>query len=484
MHGASQAQHALGSTQAPAQWRGSCAAVCVALASMLAPPSAGSADASDVPSYVAQPCCNLCPRAADPNAYVTSSLKKSRFLIEGQDGWLFVSELDLATDFTPKDPLVYADLARLHQAFKARGTEVVVFARPPRGLVETSRLKPDDRARYNYDAALKAYTEQLQRLREAGFIVPDYSAFANEREGDAFYLRRDVHWKASGARRTAQLIAATIKSLKLDAGLPRKAFETHLIGPGGADGVFSRLATVLCGGQYPKEIVPRYKTVAPESSDLFGDAPQPEVALVGTSFSRTEGYNFAGFLQEFLQTDLLNVAIAGGAFDGALTEYLISDAFQKHPPKILIWEFTPEHIIDSTHIVMRRLLPLVANGCAEHPALLTNTVSINPGDDLADVLVNGGAGLIMAKSRDLVVDLQFEDPNVKDIKAEIWYLDGGHETLREGYNEFTNARGRFVLELNQDPVIGDAPIIDFRVQIVTPLAKPTGLTAALCRGAS
>ena len=41
-----------------------------------------------------------------------------------------------------------------------------------------------------------------------------------------------------------------------------------------------------------------------------------------------------------------------------------------------------------------------------------------------------------------------------------------------------------MLELNQDPVIGDAPIIDFRVQIVTPLAKPTGLTAALCRGAS
>lgn len=431
------------------------------------------------PTYKAAPCCTLCPRAADPEAYVTRFMVSNRLTIRGKDDWLFRTEVDLDTQFTLDDG-VYAGLARLVQALEARGTQVLLMDLPRRGLLTANELLPADRARYDAKTALANYRRALQRFRDIGFIVPDYGRLIEHADGTEYFFRRDGHWTPDGARRTAELIAETVKALPLYAKLRKKTFTTKRQGLQRHPGVLSIVASQICGGHYPAEVVDGY-TTTPVESNPFDDDPIPEIALVGTSFSASPAYHFAGFLQQALQTDLLNTAIAGGNFDGALTQYLPSETFQQSPPKLIIWEFAHAQIAVANASQLRRLIPLIDNGCAGKDVLLQNEVPMSPDDALTEVLFNGGGRIDPTPSRELIVDLQFADPAVAEILGEAWYLDGKHELLRVRMNDYTRANGRFAIELNRAPDYGAQPLIDFRVQVVTPLAGKTSVTAQLCR---
>lgn len=462
-------------------------AAAAATIAMLAAASARAADADPEPApptYSAQPCCSLCPRAADPAAYVTTSMKGARVLAEGVDGWLFRTETDLIEDVQPIDPLLYEDMARLRRALNARGVQVVLISSPPRGLVEYQKLGPALRERYDYERALRNYRAHLDRLRTAGFVVPDTSVFANEfpDDGDHFYFKRDLHWTPSGARRTAELVAATMREAGLTDGLPDKAFSSRVLGTKSTYGTISRAATQLCGGRYAAEVLPLHTTVAPPSDDLFGDAAAPQVTLVGTSFSENVDYHFAGFLQSTLRTDVLNAAFAGGNFDGAITQYLLSDAFQAAPPKVLIWETAYQFFSITERIALRRLIPLVDNACTGKPTLFDAEAAVPGGNaDPVQLIYNGGTTQDATPSGALVLDLQFDDPAVKDVSAEVWYLDGSNETLRSRYNDFTNTEGRYAFELSREGPSAKAPVVAVRAQVLSPLLKPATVEARLCK---
>jgi alginate biosynthesis protein AlgX len=228
------------------------------------------------------------------------------------------------------------------------------------------------------------------------------------------------------------------------------------------------------------ETVPGHATERAET-DPFGDEPLPEVALVGTSFSAVSAYHFSGFLQTDLQVELINAAIAGGNYGGSLTRYLPSESFQVSPPKLLIWEFTQTQIAAADVTQLRQLIPLVDNGCANKQALIASESKLSSGGDLTDVLFNGGGKLVTAKSRESMVDLQFGNPAVDEILAEAWYLDGKHELLRVRINDYARSNGRFVLELNREPAFAEQPLVDLRVQVITPLPNSTAVSVKLCR---
>jgi len=80
--------------------------------------------------------------------------------------------------------------------------------------------------------------------------------------------------------------------------------------------------------------------------DLFGDAGLPNVALIGTSFSRNS--NFVGFLQKALNAPVGNFSKDGGEFSGAAKAYFDSPAFKQTPPKLLIWEI-PERDLQTPY---------------------------------------------------------------------------------------------------------------------------------------
>jgi alginate O-acetyltransferase complex protein AlgJ len=77
---------------------------------------------------------------------------------------------------------------------------------------------------------------------------------------------------------------------------------------------------------------------------LFGDEKIP-VALVGTSYSANPLWNFAGFLEEALQTDVINAAEEGqGPFETMKT-YLASAAFRDNPPELVVWEIPERYLV-------------------------------------------------------------------------------------------------------------------------------------------
>lgn len=433
----------------------------------------------DLPTYDAEPCCTLCPRARDADVYLTQFMRDHRQTLQGQGDWLFRSDIELATQFTIDDHVV-VDLARMVRAFKAHGTQILMLDFPPRGVLHADKLLPGDRRGFNDKLALANYRAALQRFRDAGFIVPDYGLLAEHPDGTEYFFHRDGHWTPDGARRTAELIADTVKTLPVYAELHKRAFATKRVGRNRHPGVLSIVASQICGGYYPSEVVLGY-TTDPVESDIFGDVPVPEISLVGTSFSATPTYHFAGFLQQNLQTDILNASLSGGNFDGGLTQYLLSDAFQQNPPKLLIWEFGHPQIAVANPGQMRRIVPLVDNGCADKDVLLSNETAVGSGADFTDLLFNGGGQILAVKSRELVVDLKFADPAVSEFLAEAWYLDGKHEVLRVRLNDYTKSGGRFALEMNREPDFAEQPLIDFRVQVVSPLLKPTTVVAKLCR---
>ncbi|HET7924318.1 MAG TPA: hypothetical protein VFL30_05430, partial [Rhodanobacteraceae bacterium] len=118
-------------------------AACVALAAASAqaakappPVEAPPAKAPGAPQYAIEPCCSLCPRAADPHAYDGSQyLGDFRTLVDGRDGWLFRTGMDLTTTFDITNDSLRG-LKRLSEALKQRGTELVLVYQPPRGLMD------------------------------------------------------------------------------------------------------------------------------------------------------------------------------------------------------------------------------------------------------------------------------------------------------------------------------------------------------------
>ena len=94
------------------------------------------------------------------------------------------------------------------------------------------------------------------------------------------------------------------------------------------------------------EQAPEADSAGDSLDDLFGDDNLPNVALIGTSFSRNS--SFAGFLQRALGAPVGNFARDGGEFSGAAKAYFASPAFAQTPPKLVLWEI-PERDLQTPY---------------------------------------------------------------------------------------------------------------------------------------
>ena len=273
---------------------------------------AASADAAKAPNFSAEPCCNLCPEAHDAKNYTTRYQQNFTTLVQAQGDWLFRTQEDLRTEFTTT-PAGFRRLKQLREAFKSKGIELVVVYQPTRGLVNRNKLNPQEKAAFDYDKALKNYQGMLARFAEMGYVVPDLSPLTNEALPETlpahdFYFRGDQHWTPYGAQRTAKIVAEKVKHLPEFADIPKREFETKKSGRMGKTGTLHNMAGQLCGTSYAIQYMDQFTTEPKGEAadgDLFSDAGNPQITLVGTSHSG-KNYNFAGFLEEAIGADILN----------------------------------------------------------------------------------------------------------------------------------------------------------------------------------
>ncbi|MDF3935374.1 alginate O-acetyltransferase [Pseudomonas citronellolis] len=442
----------------------------------------GASAAEAPPSYVAEPCCQLCPQAAAPQAYASGYLQAFRTLHAGRGDWLFRSELDLNTQFGTT-ATGWSQLKTLHDALQAKGVELLVVYMPTRGLVDRNQLDERERASFDYDKARRSYLATLERFRSLGIHAPDLSPLFDGAIGSPFFFAGDHHWTPEGSRRSAQIVAEAIRRLPVYARItrehPAQAFETHRAGLLPKYGSLNRAAERICGGSYAPLYFTQYQTAPVQASDgasqLFDDNQQPDVVLAGTSNSGP-AYNFDGFLRQYSGLDVFNVAVDGGNLEGALLLYTGSAAFHRRPPKLLIWEFATYSDLDQAK-TYRQLLPLVrSDGCNHAEPLLSQKTRLHAGRN--ELLLNRDGRPIT--SGRTIADLRFSDPGVRRVEITVWYMNGRQENLKLELPSLADNGGRFVFSLRDDADWRDHQVLALDVQ-PPPFSGPLEVDARLCQ---
>ena len=442
---------------------------------------AASADDAKAPTFTAEPCCNLCPAAHDAKNYTTRYQQNFTTLVQAQGDWLFRTQEDLRTEFNTSAE-GYRRLKQLHEAFKSKGVELVVVYQPTRGLVNRNKLNPQDKAAFDFDKALSNYKTMLGRFAQMGYVVPDLSPLTDEALPDTlpahdFYFRGDQHWTPYGAQRTAKIVGAKVRAMPEFAGIPQREFETNKSGRMGKTGTLHNMAGQLCGTSYAIQYMDQFSTEPKGEAadgDLFGDSGNPQITLVGTSHSG-KNYNFAGFLQQEIGADILNVAFPGGGLEGSMIQYLGSEEFQKSPPKILIWEFSPLYRLDQ-ETTYRQMMALLDNGCEGKPAQMSASTTLKPGKN--ELMVNS-KNMDLRNSRHQV-DIRFADPSVKTLQATLWYMNGRHEDIKIDKPETSETDGRFAFELRTDEDWASQNLLAVEVQGPEAGAAAQKVEAKIC----
>ncbi len=285
----------------------------------------------------------FCEALSVEENYDKNNLNAYKMMVAGKDGWVFRSFSDFKTDF-PLTTTMIKNMTALHEAFAYQGIEFVLMYPPTRGIVHADKLSTEKGSLFNKkDAKLarKNYSKFVHVLKNRGIQIV---GLPDQPVGQDFFYKRDHHWNPVGAKISAQALASYIKTQDVYADLAKTEYATKSTGITEFNGVADKVFKKLCDTILPVETVEGYVTEPVETivseADLFGDRPDPEVVLAGTSNStaRPSMANFEGFLKEALSTDVLNASISGGSIDSPMISYLNSDHYKNKKAKIVIWE--------------------------------------------------------------------------------------------------------------------------------------------------
>jgi alginate O-acetyltransferase complex protein AlgJ len=271
-------------------------------------------------------------------------------VLVGEDGRLFTTE-----EFAlPGDPESVAELhvdriAAVGEVLASRGIYVVVALVPAK-----ARVYRDSLGRYRYPEALRPRYQRIHReLGELGIPAPDlFTAFEEARlHGDVF-LRTDTHWTPFGATVAAKAVADVVDPLLEELGADRGRFRRHTGNPMPYHGDLLRYIPLgpfldAVGPEPDMVAVPETERLDEPSYGLFGELSIP-VALVGTSYSAAEPWDFAGALEAALQVDVLNAARAGEGPVAPMDTLLADGTLEDAKVKLVVWEIPERYVIAPT----------------------------------------------------------------------------------------------------------------------------------------
>ena len=138
----------------------------------------------------------------------------------------------------------------------------------------------------------------------------------------------------------------------------------------------------LCQDSIPAEPFPVYRhrhgCPAPTGAEaLFGDASGAPLALIGTSFSATKNFNFAGFLSQATGKEVANYALTAGGMFNAFLSLVSSPQFGELHTPFLVWEMPGTNNLNTgTEPYFRQLIPALHGPCKEEEAIATKEVEI------------------------------------------------------------------------------------------------------------
>lgn len=276
---------------------------------------------------------------------------------EGCPGWLFLTdERRIQRNAQANAQRKVQAVIDLKQRLQGQGIDLLVAVVPDKSRIAASQLC----GLYRPAQLQSRISDWTQRLQSARVATVDLTEVLQPL-GEVAFLRTDTHWSEAGANAAAVALAQRIKASGFKAS-PLRDFETRVAPAAPRPGDLVRLAGL---DWLPLSLQPTPQSVAETTiseqakaaqgdtenlDDLFGDADLPNIALIGTSFSRNSG--FVGFLQRALGAPIGNFAKDGGEFSGAANAYFSSPAFTQTPPKLVIWEI-PERDLQTDYVPLK-----------------------------------------------------------------------------------------------------------------------------------
>jgi alginate biosynthesis protein AlgX len=375
-----------------------------------------------------------------------------RWVVQGEEGWLF-SELDLSTPASLEQVIPY--LTRFVAALETHGITLVAVIPPRRGMVYDNKFRLEEKKFATYSAlgAREAYGRLVGTLNEVGIVTPNLlSVMLEQRDESMLFFKTDHHWTPAGAKLVAEGVAAALESLPTYTALGKTDFQTLAEDvPVPFEGGWNKEVEKACSLQLANEQVTAYYTSSQDvqgGEGLFAEVPEPEVVLVGTSYSQPErapGYNFEGFLREALSLDVLNLAVTGGGPATALKDYFLSDEFQTYQPTFLIWEFLSPYgnNILLNPVTYRQLIPSVYGDCGPEGSLLQQEAEMNGS---ATVLTNGANLPLFGSEYALVFEVS--NQNLGEFQVILRHENGEEDRLPLEASTRAENRGKFFVELS------------------------------------
>lgn len=258
-------------------------------------------------------------------------------VVLGRDGWLFTNqEYRVPNDLEHNLGLQLKQIGEVQARLAAHNKRLIVLPLPMKlDIYAEHTLRPvDPRAISLYDH----FVEQLQQQEVT--VVPLRSRFLAARDEVPLFLKSDTHWTPQGAREAARELARQHPELigttaYASQALAEKSIKGDLMN-------YIQFDQRSDPPAYGAGTIPLFETLKASQtvsdSSLFGDEPQ-HIALVGTSYTKIDDWNFSGFMKEALSTDLFSVAVeARGPFE-AMNEFLKSDQLTNASLDTVIWEF-------------------------------------------------------------------------------------------------------------------------------------------------
>lgn len=206
-------------------------------------------------------------------------------------------------------------------------------------------------AQVSPDAAQR-YSLPLSELGRGGVLTPDLNSVFQQHGGRepaaGLFFRTDTHWTPLGAEIAAVEIARQMREKLALPASPRPG--TQLGGWREMSLAIGDLVPHLPPAQRaahgPERAMIRH-TLPPEGSLALLEEDQPDTVIVGTSNVQPR-FGFQPVLSNQLQRP---VGLAWrpnnvGPY-GVLLEYLGSDAFRRHRPRVLVWNHMEQDMLNS-----------------------------------------------------------------------------------------------------------------------------------------
>ena len=278
----------------------------------------------------------------------------------GCEGWLFLNdEMRINRHARANADTKAAVVRDVQQRLAKRGISLLVVVVADKSRIASARLCGLRRPAQLQSRAVT----WVEGLNGAGVQAMDLAPVLQPLGPEA-YLRTDTHWSEAGAVAAAEAIARQVRAMGISA-TPHKAFEVRAQAPALRAGDLVRLAGLewlpvnwqpaaqKVAASLILEKADAVHSDADSLDDLFGDTNLPNVALIGTSFSRNS--NFAGFLQQALGAPIGDFSKDGGEFSGGANGYFNNPAFTQTPPQLVIWEI-PERDLQTPYSDVIKLL--------------------------------------------------------------------------------------------------------------------------------